>query len=133
VESGLLAIGLVAIVAFSIVGVRSVADPSRVDRFAAYQDRAGRTIIERLVPRGPVVVQASFQLGPDQAGIAWNLMVDGWQPRLSSRLAAEETGLTVPSGTRWPTVVVTLVGDHIFSCLTTGRSCRPQLSIVRIR
>jgi hypothetical protein len=117
---GLELAGLALLVVGCTEAVKAL-DPAAHARISALAydrplDDAVARSVERTVPRGPVVVNIRpTTFGPaygdyvvDDWGMAFVLLADGWRPGLTSGFFGVATHLTVPPGSRWPEVTVTV-------------------------
>ena len=121
--------GVLAVTAIGVVGWTEVASPPGLPG----ADRAEVTTVQRYfgshVPRGPVTIDVVDPQFVDVAGIAWQLIMDGWSPGYSGGSAMQITGLYRPSRHGWPTVVVTSDGRAVGNCLVHGTQCGSQVSM----
>jgi hypothetical protein len=79
------------------------------------------TAIEHLERSGPVAMRVGAPVKSDYylvtgwtAGVVYRLEADGWRPGVGGS-AGYYTGLTIPPGVRWPTVLMALRGPRAVS------------------
>ncbi len=115
VLAGLVALSLLV---SGSLGARALVVPTSqlgIDRNGIAQVDSISSVVESLVPRGPVILEFPGDAGHFlyvgiTFGVAYRLSADGWGPALPPELGAV-TGSVVPPDARWPIVVVTLRGD----------------------
>jgi hypothetical protein len=79
------------------------------------------TAIEHLERSGPVAIEVGAPVKSDYylvtgwaAGVVYRLEADGWRPGVGGT-TGYYTGLTIPSGVRWPTILMALRGARAVS------------------
>jgi hypothetical protein len=120
IAAGLPVAGLLLLVLAGTAGLRALVPAAHGQaaqvRLDAPLDDAIARAVEHSVPPGPVIVDvrpATF--GPhygyyniDFWGMAFVLLEDGWHPGLEHYFFGPATHLSVPSGARWPEVIVSV-------------------------
>jgi hypothetical protein len=137
-------VGVAAVVVLGVLGVSEASGFVPRENTVAWDKADAATVtnvsraVERVVPAGPVVVSITNPPGRVLSGIwvtegvAWNLRADGWSPGLFS-FEANYTGLTLPKGTPFTAVTITMDGTEVATvthahCRIGYLSCDPPIT-----
>jgi hypothetical protein len=114
--------GVATVAALIVVGVLGIG-PAEIAWNARDLGLVARaaTAIEHLDRSGPVAIRVGPSVKSDYylvtgwaAGVVYRLEADGWRPGVGGP-AGYYTGLTIPPGVRWPTVLMALRGFRAVS------------------